>query len=85
MEPKIPEGERGLVVVDPDLCKGCSLCRLYCPPAVLSLIGGLNRHGYHPAVYAGSGCTGCAICFYVCPEPGAISVYRRDAKQEVNG
>jgi len=82
---EIPEAERGLVVVDPDLCKGCSLCVLYCPPEVLSLFDGLNRHGYHPAVYAGTGCTGCAICFYVCPEPGAIAVYRRDAKREVDG
>ena len=24
----------------------------------------------------GKDCTGCGICFYCCPEPGAISVYR---------
>jgi MinD superfamily P-loop ATPase len=25
-------------------------------------------------------CTGCGICFYCCPEPGAITVYRMKAK-----
>jgi Fe-S-cluster-containing hydrogenase component 2 len=25
-------------------------------------------------------CTGCGICFYCCPEPGAITVYRIKAK-----
>jgi NAD-dependent dihydropyrimidine dehydrogenase PreA subunit len=36
----------------------------------------LNAYGVHPAHYKGEGCTGCGICFYVCPEPGAITVYR---------
>jgi 2-oxoglutarate ferredoxin oxidoreductase subunit delta len=30
----------------------------------------------HPAQYTGHDCTGCGICFYCCPEPGAITVYR---------
>jgi NAD-dependent dihydropyrimidine dehydrogenase PreA subunit len=34
----------------------------------------LNRSGYHPVSYRGSGCTGCGICYLVCPEPGAIAV-----------
>lgn len=69
--------EAGLVVIDAELCKGCSLCVSACPVKVLRLGGGLNCHGYHPAEYAGSGCTGCGICFYACPEPGAITVYVR--------
>jgi NAD-dependent dihydropyrimidine dehydrogenase PreA subunit len=36
----------------------------------------LNHYGYRTAVYAGAGCTGCGICFMVCPEPGAITVLR---------
>ena len=40
------------------------------------MAAGLNRYGYHPAEYAGTGCTGCGICFYVCPEPGGITVER---------
>jgi NAD-dependent dihydropyrimidine dehydrogenase PreA subunit len=81
IEPKIPSGDRGLIVIDSNLCKGCSLCVINCPPDVLSLASGLNARGYHPADYAGSGCTGCAICFYVCPEPGAITVYRKEGKE----
>jgi Fe-S-cluster-containing hydrogenase component 2 len=34
----------------------------------------LNHYGYRTAGYTGSGCTGCGICFMVCPEPGAITV-----------
>jgi MinD superfamily P-loop ATPase len=36
----------------------------------------LNHYGYRTATYAGAGCTGCGICFMVCPEPGAIAVLR---------
>jgi MinD superfamily P-loop ATPase len=36
----------------------------------------LNQYGVHPARYRGQGCTGCAICFYCCPEPGAVTVFR---------
>lgn len=49
------------------------------PPKVLLLADQLNRYGYHPASYAGVGCTGCGICFFVCPEPGAIIVLRAAA------
>jgi NAD-dependent dihydropyrimidine dehydrogenase PreA subunit len=27
----------------------------------------------------GEGCTGCGICFHACPEPGALTVYKRTA------
>jgi 2-oxoglutarate ferredoxin oxidoreductase subunit delta len=71
--------DRGAVAIDWDECKGCSLCVEACPPRVLRLSAELNRHGYHPAEYLGSGCTACGICYYVCPEPGAVSVLRRQA------
>ena len=67
----------GLVVIEPEECKGCDLCVAACPVNVLRLTEGFNAHGYHPAEYSGSGCTGCGICFYVCPEPGAVTVYTR--------
>jgi NAD-dependent dihydropyrimidine dehydrogenase PreA subunit len=54
---------------------------------VLELAPELNAYGVHPAEYKGDGCTGCGICFYCCPEPGAITVYRlaleKPAKPEV--
>jgi Pyruvate/2-oxoacid:ferredoxin oxidoreductase delta subunit len=36
----------------------------------------LNHYGVHPARQVADVCTGCGICYYVCPEPGAITVYK---------
>ncbi len=41
-----------------------------------SFLLNLSHYGVHPAHYTGHDCTGCGICFYCCPEPGAIAVYR---------
>jgi NAD-dependent dihydropyrimidine dehydrogenase PreA subunit len=46
---------------------------------VLFQIDGFNSKGYHPADYTGEGCTGCGMCFYACPEPAAITVYKKGA------
>jgi NAD-dependent dihydropyrimidine dehydrogenase PreA subunit len=67
----------GRVEINADLCKGCLLCIEACPPRILLMSENLNKMGYHPVYYAGSGCTGCGVCFYVCPEPGTIRVYKR--------
>ena len=50
---------------------------------MIGLSEGLNHYGYRTAVYAGSGCTGCGICFLACPEPGALTVYRATLKRPV--
>ena len=71
------KSEKGAVKIREEECKGCGLCVKSCTPGVLGLASYLNRYGYHPAVYAGKGCRGCGLCFYTCPEPGAITVYRR--------
>lgn len=71
--------DRGSVAIGADECKGCALCVEACPPRVLRLSARLNPYGYHPAEYTGSGCTACGICYYVCPEPGAVTVLRREA------
>jgi len=47
-----------------------------CPPKCLFLAPELSGYGVHPVRYTGQDCTGCGICFYCCPEPGAITVYR---------
>jgi len=73
--------DRGILQVDENECKGCTLCATACPPQVIAMNLQLNHYGYYTARYQGQGCTACGICFMVCPEPGAISVYRLDAAQ----
>ncbi|MGI6497064.1 MAG: 4Fe-4S dicluster domain-containing protein [Kiritimatiellia bacterium] len=61
-------------IIDTDECKGCGRCIAACPRHVLEFTDTLNRRGVRAASYTGSGCIGCAICFYNCPEPYAIRV-----------
>jgi len=75
-----------MVVIREEECKGCELCIDACPVNVLEMSAELNSHGYHPSTYIGEGCTGCGVCFYVCPEPGALTVYKRyDQVAETEG
>jgi NAD-dependent dihydropyrimidine dehydrogenase PreA subunit len=43
---------------------------------VIGISERLNGSSYHPAYYKGEECTGCALCFYACPEPAAIRVVK---------
>jgi Pyruvate/2-oxoacid:ferredoxin oxidoreductase delta subunit len=70
------------VEIDREECKACYLCVHHCPKQVIEASEDINRKGFHPAHYKGSGCTGCGICFYACPEPSAITVYRKIAAKE---
>jgi NAD-dependent dihydropyrimidine dehydrogenase PreA subunit len=45
---------------------------------VLRFADHTNRRGFVPVEYIGEGCTGCAICFYNCPEFYALEVYIPD-------
>jgi NAD-dependent dihydropyrimidine dehydrogenase PreA subunit len=71
--------DKGSVEINSEECKGCGLCVTSCALGVLRQSDSLNRSGYHPVIYAGHGCNGCGLCFYACPEPGAITVYKRAA------
>jgi len=64
------------IVIDSELCKGCQLCIAICPKSVIGISEKLNSSSYHPAFYKGAGCTACGFCFYACPEPGAIRVFK---------
>lgn len=72
----MPHQARGFAKIDPEECKGCGLCIAACPPKCLFFEAHLSAYGVRPAAYSGTGCSACSICFYVCPEPGAITVYR---------
>lgn len=64
------------IVIDQELCKGCQLCAVVCPPGVLAFSVALNSRGYHPAVLADDArCTSCTACALVCPDV-AITVFR---------
>ena len=74
--------DRGDVQIAAHLCKGCCPCVVACLTGVLAQSRFLNRQGYYAVAYSGSGCTGCGICFYTCPEPGAITVRVRKGEEE---
>lgn len=74
---------KGLVIIDEDRCKGCSLCVVTCPFGVLVISNGLNRYGYNVAeATAPEKCTGCGMCAQMCPD-AAIEVYRSRSVKEV--
>ena len=63
------------VIIDTEMCKGCTLCIAYCPKKVLKESEHLNKAGYHYAEPENPDqCTGCLICTLVCPEV-VIEVY----------
>ena len=72
----------GAIEVNTDRCKGCGLCIVACPHAVIAMAGKVNLHGY-PYVEATNeaACVGCASCGIVCPD-GCITVYRKKVEEE---
>ena len=71
---------KALVLVVPELCKGCELCVYACPSGNLVLSHSLNKKGYHPAIFSYEGtqgpCTACGICYWVCPDLAIWEVRR---------
>lgn len=52
-------------------CKGCELCRAFCPRGIIKMSDRLNAMGFHPATVAEEDmarCTGCATCARMCPD-----------------
>ncbi len=68
---------RGTIVVDENRCKGCELCKVFCPKAVIEMADYFTPRGYRPARLNDpqGQCTGCLICSTICPD-AAITVYR---------
>jgi 2-oxoglutarate ferredoxin oxidoreductase subunit delta len=67
----------GKIVIDKELCKGCTLCVNACPQKLIVIADRINSKGYHPAEFVDPKgvCTGCTLCALTCPEV-AIEVFR---------
>ena len=68
---------KGMVLIEADRCKGCTLCVEACPEEILVMsTEAFNQKGYRPVeVTDMAQCTGCAICAVVCPDV-VFTVYR---------
>ncbi|MDR0861830.1 MAG: 4Fe-4S binding protein [Oscillospiraceae bacterium] len=65
---------------DPDVCKGCELCRSVCPKGLIEMSEHVNNKGYAPATTTRvDECIGCTSCALVCPD-GAIAIYKEEEK-----
>ncbi len=66
------------VKVDVERCKGCGICVAACPMGNFKLSDMVNGMGYHYVEWSYMGalgpCTGCAACYWVCPEYSIIEV-----------
>jgi 2-oxoglutarate ferredoxin oxidoreductase subunit delta len=69
---------KGRIVIDKELCKGCSYCIDICPLGVIVIEERFNTKGFFPAsTEHEETCTGCGMCAQMCPEI-AIEVYREE-------
>ncbi|MCL6634329.1 MAG: 4Fe-4S binding protein [Peptococcaceae bacterium] len=57
------------ITFNEEACKGCGLCRSFCPKGIIVTAEKLNSRGYHPAtVLERAKCNGCTICAVMCPD-----------------
>ena len=68
-EAKETKGPRGMVTINPDMCKGCGFCIRFCPAGVLEFSDEFNSKGYHPPrAVRPEAFTGCDLCGIYCPD-----------------
>lgn len=66
------------VVIDRERCKGCELCRSFCPKQLIEMDTQVNAKGYCPArMTRQEECIGCTSCALVCPDC-AIEIFAEE-------
>ncbi|MGM9521677.1 MAG: ferredoxin family protein [Oscillospiraceae bacterium] len=61
-----------------DKCKGCEMCKAFCPKNLISMSGPINSLGYVTAVIENEAeCVGCLSCATMCPD-GVIAVFKEE-------
>ena len=66
------------VVFNRERCKGCELCKSFCPKKLIEMDTQVNARGYCPAMMTDqTQCIGCTSCALVCPD-GAIEIYEEE-------
>ena len=57
------------VVFNRERCKGCELCKAFCPKKIIEMDDQVNAKGYCPAkITRQEECIGCQNCATVCPD-----------------
>ena len=66
------------VVFRRERCKGCELCKAFCPKKLIEMDTQVNAKGYCPAMMTDqSQCIGCQSCAMVCPD-GVIEIFEEE-------
>ena len=66
------------VIIDRERCKGCELCRSFCPKQLIEMDTQVNAKGYCPAkMVRNDECVGCTSCALVCPDC-AIEIFAEE-------
>jgi NAD-dependent dihydropyrimidine dehydrogenase PreA subunit len=73
--------EKNFIEINPKRCKGCAACVVACPNDCIEIGAEINQMGYQFARFAVGKCIACGLCFYTCPEFGAITVYKKARKE----
>ncbi|MEM3641065.1 MAG: 4Fe-4S binding protein [Candidatus Bathyarchaeia archaeon] len=69
------------IIINEELCKGCSICIKLCPMKVLDRSNDLSPKGvYLPVVIQEDKCTGCRICEEHCPDMAIFIVNNNGGK-----
>ncbi len=71
------------IVINPDYCKGCSICIAFCPKKVLQPSNHINSKGYIlPEAVNLDACTQCKLCEIVCPDLAIAVTVKLKSKEE---